>query len=179
MGPHSIECGMALLLALERAVIAELLQWGRTLSSAEWGVAAGAGPPYLRRGWLQWGRTLSSAECRDGFSKKRWISPGFNGAALYRVRNGRRFRGRTRRPWCFNGAALYRVRNVPAQNYRIFKEQLAASRAPRGFHRRITASANHVHRKPCIPQGFFRFERPPAFPGHRTARSAQRVSKPR
>jgi len=71
------------------------------------------------------------------------------------------------------------VRNVPAQNYRIFKEQLAASRAPRGFHRRITASANHVHRKPCIPQGFFRFERPPAFPGHRTARSAQRVSKPR
>ena|SRR5579885_1129683 len=61
MGPHSIECGM---LHLTEPAPGEeiLLQWGRTLSSAECLSALVAMQPALS---LQWGRTLSSAECLD------------------------------------------------------------------------------------------------------------------
>ena len=62
---------------------AHVLQWGRTLSSAE--------VPYTVRsdaGWkeLQWGRTLSSAEVHDRILAKIPLLKRFNGAALFQVR---------------------------------------------------------------------------------------------
>ena len=83
MGPHSFKCG-SLISATWNSPILTLLQWGRTLSSAEVVVplamtpdmrGASMGPHSFKCGsfkpeaWrsievhsLQWGRTLSSAE---------------------------------------------------------------------------------------------------------------------
>src|SRR5579885_914863 len=62
MGPHSIECGMCLLVQA-RSLARISLQWGRTLSSAECVVTATDDGHFLVS-LLQWGRTLSSAEWR-------------------------------------------------------------------------------------------------------------------
>ena len=62
----------------------ELLQWGRTLSSAESG--KGKLQSRQRAKPLQWGRTLSSAESTGGSGALTLTQLGFNGAALFQVR---------------------------------------------------------------------------------------------
>ena len=63
----------------------ELLQWGRTFSSAE-RLQAPSAPSAPSS--LQWGRTFSSAESKHGAGRCE-LSSGFNGAALFQVRKGR------------------------------------------------------------------------------------------
>ena len=86
------------------------LQWGRSLSAAEWPGAAPAGTREIRLQWgrslsaaecalcqavlkmveaLQWGRSLSAAECSRCHRWRRSGCPRFNGAAAFRLRNGR------------------------------------------------------------------------------------------
>ena len=61
-----------------------MLQWGRTLSSAESILLA----EFLLADIypLQWGRTLSSAESQHSYTRLRSQGEGFNGAALFQVR---------------------------------------------------------------------------------------------
>ena len=91
MGPHSFKCGKEAVGEYSEK-LEELLQWGRTLSSAERGASAlmnvkfirsfnGAAlfqvrkvniyAQYLRNlRRLQWGRTLSSAESKEQLLKR-------------------------------------------------------------------------------------------------------------
>ncbi len=59
MGPHSFKCGKVSLSHIFESYF-QLLQWGRTLSSAE--RAANENLKGTFADGLQWGRTLSSAE---------------------------------------------------------------------------------------------------------------------
>ena len=61
-----------------------MLQWGRTLSSAERAEERVVAPAKVVR--LQWGRTLSSAESQRIGEVITLASHGFNGAALFQVR---------------------------------------------------------------------------------------------
>ena len=86
------------------------LQWGRSLSAAECrcpGIRASSRLPRL-----QWGRSLSAAECRCSSTCGTCGAAGFNGAAAFRLRNGRRRERGVYAQLGFNGAAAFRLRNV-------------------------------------------------------------------
>ena len=60
-----------------------MLQWGRTLSSAE---VILVGACRIQTGALRWGRTLSSAEVNHLLCFFHFLAVRFNGAALFQVR---------------------------------------------------------------------------------------------
>ena len=85
MGPHFFKCGKNVDDGFGDEN-PDMLQWGRTFSSAE---------------SLSWGRTLQPLICAR-----------FNGAALFQVRKVERHVFVEQIAHCFNGAALFQVRKV-------------------------------------------------------------------
>ena len=65
---------------------------------------------------LQWGRTLSSAESRIPTSPTKSESRCFNGAALFQVRKGGQGNANDTGRCCFNGAALFQVRKAESHH---------------------------------------------------------------
>ena len=104
MGPQPFGCGRPTLSSTLN--IHSSLQWGRNLSVAE-GARRDEGATGHSR--LQWGRNLSVAEGPYGFDLI-MLDFGFNGAATFRLRKGRRGPAPRRHGRSFNGAATFRLR---------------------------------------------------------------------
>ncbi len=168
MGPHSFKCGKKELgwVASSRH---QLLQWGRTLSSAESRVGRLSCGAQARR--LQWGRTLSSAERAPRVilrlmsyeasmgphsfkcgKRQTWMQP--HSLPLAMLQWGRTLSSAERKivspmsPFAdtrFNGAALFQVRKVAT------RRSIAAGRRRLQWGRTLSSA----ERVPIIPPFYF------------------------
>ena len=84
-----------------------MLQWGRTLSSAEVNIDYSVKPNLQ---WLQWGRTLSSAEVDPSPVSLRVSSSASMGPHSFKCGSIKETKRIRRMPKGFNGAALFQVR---------------------------------------------------------------------